>query len=213
MTSIVCRPARRPARHHPADPPWLFAKTGGCAANCRERGLPGAALAAAGPLCRPSDYLLPASGQRCPSGTAHLGDRDGARERPALPRKRADPPRRRPPPAEVVFRLQSTSTLILLASLFAAGICTAGDRRHRVLEPFGRPPSPAAWRCGWRWPCAGVCCGHLSFLAQLSAGGRPARLPGVVFGHAALPFRDFMISSLSLFSYATALWLHSEILI
>lgn len=35
--------------------------------------------------------------------------------------------------------------------------------------------------------------------------------PEWFFGHAALPFQDFMISSLSLFSYATALWLHSEI--
>ncbi len=59
------------------------------------------------------------SGQRCPLGTAHLWrPRRRPRERPALPRKRADPP---PPPTavgyEVVFRLQSTSTLILLASL------------------------------------------------------------------------------------------------
>ncbi len=90
------RPAHRPARHHPADPLlWLFAKNLVAAQRtagnvvCR-----GAALAAAGPLfCRPSDYLLPASGQRCPLGTAHLWrPRRRPRERPALPRKRADPP-------------------------------------------------------------------------------------------------------------------------
>ena len=60
---------------------WLFAKTGGCAANCRERGLPGSRAGCSwAPLCRPSDYLLPASGQRCPRAQRTFGDRDGARE-------------------------------------------------------------------------------------------------------------------------------------
>lgn len=61
---------------------WLFAKNLVAAQRtagnvvCR-----GAALAAARPLfCRPSDYLLPASGQRCPRAQRTFGDRDGARE-------------------------------------------------------------------------------------------------------------------------------------
>ncbi len=56
-------------------------KPGGCAANCRERGLPGSRAGCSwAPLCRPSDYLLPASGQRCPRAQRTFGDRDGARE-------------------------------------------------------------------------------------------------------------------------------------
>ena len=80
----------------------------------------GAALDAAGPLfCRPSDYLLSASGQRCPWAQRTFGDRDVARESDLHYRESVLilPP---PPTAagyEVVFRLQSTSTLILLASL------------------------------------------------------------------------------------------------
>ncbi len=67
------------------------------------------------------------------------------------------------------------------------------------------------WRFGWRWPCAGVCCGDLSFSLNYPLVAALHGFPEWFFGHAALPFRDFMISSLSLFSYATALWLHSEI--
>ncbi len=123
----LCRPARRPARHHPADPLlWLFAKNLVAAQRaaghvvCR-----GAALAAAGPhFRRPSDHLLPAAGQRWPVDAAHLWrSRRRPRKRSALSGKGADTA---PPPTaagyELVFRLQSTSTLILLASLSSAQV-------------------------------------------------------------------------------------------
>ncbi len=59
---------------------WLFAKT-----RWLRSELPGTWFAGSragcswAPLCRPSDHLLPASGQRCP-GQRTFGDRDGARE-------------------------------------------------------------------------------------------------------------------------------------
>ncbi len=129
-----------------------------------------------------------------PLGTAHLWrPRRRPRERSALPGKRADPP---PPPTaagcEVVFRLQSTSTLILLASLsspqefvqratadtaFWSFYFRSGRRRQRRGAVAGAGPAPAS------------AMGDLSFLAQLSAGGRSAWLPGVVLRprRAALP--------------------------
>ena len=53
----------------------------------------------------------------------------------------------------------------------------------------------------------GICFFSLNYPLVAALHG----FPEWFFGHAALPFQDFMISSLSLFSYATALWLHSEI--
>ncbi len=53
----------------------------------------------------------------------------------------------------------------------------------------------------------GICFFSLNYPLVAALHG----FPEWFFGRAALPFRDFMISSLSLFSYATALWLHSEI--
>ncbi|PLO03281.1 histidine kinase, partial [Klebsiella pneumoniae] len=53
----------------------------------------------------------------------------------------------------------------------------------------------------------GICLFSLNYPLVAALHG----FPEWFFGHAALPFQDFMISSLSLFSYATALWLHSEI--
>ncbi len=125
-------------------------------------------------------------GSDAPRAQRTFGDRDGARESDLHYRESVLilPP---PPTAagyEVVFRLQSTSTLILLASLSSpqefvqrATADTAfwsfyfglGRRRQRRGAVAGAGPAPAS------------AVGHLSFLAQLSAGGRPARLPGVVF--------------------------------
>lgn len=213
------RPAYRPARHHPADPLlWLFAKNLVAAQRtagnvvCR-----GAALDAAGPLfCRPSDYLLSASGQRCPWAQRTFGDRDVARESDLHYRESVLilPP---PPTAagyEVVFRLQSTSTLILLASLSSPQEFVQRATADTAFWSFyfglaAVASGVALWlalalRRRLLW---GICLFSLNYPLVAALHG----FPEWFFGHAALPFQDFMISSLSLFSYATALWLHSEI--
>jgi len=123
-----------------------------------------------------------------------------------------------PPPTaagyEMVFRLQSTSTLILLATLSSP-------------QEFGRSatPDPACWsfyfgraviasgialwlavalRRRLLW---GICLFSLNYPLVAALHGYPEWL----FGDALLPVQDYMISCLSLVSYATALWLHSEV--
>lgn len=119
-----------------------------------------------------------------------------------------------PPPGpagyEVVFHLQSSSTLILLATLSspeefvqAATIDTAFWSFYFGLAVVASGVA-LALRRRLLW---GICLFSLNYPLVAALHG----FPEWFFGHAALPFQDFMISSLSLFSYATALWLHSEI--
>lgn len=131
-----------------------------------------------------------------PLGWRTFGD-DVAREVICTTGKRADPP---PPPTaagyEVVFRLQSTSTLILLASLSSPQEFVQRATADTAFWSFyfGAVASGVAlWLA-----LAAASYGASVFLAQLSAGGRPARLrSGFSATYAALPFQDFMISSLS----------------
>ncbi|MFB4109881.1 7TM-DISM domain-containing protein, partial [Klebsiella pneumoniae] len=145
-----------------------------------------------------------------------FGDRDGARGSDLHYRERVLilPP---PPTAagyELVFRLQSTSTLILLASLSSAQAFVQRATADTAFWSFyfglaAVASGVALWlalalRRRLLW---GICLFSLNYPLVAALHG----FPEWFFGHAALPFQDFMISSLSLFSYATALWLHSEI--
>ncbi len=182
---------------------WLFAKNLVAAQRaaghvvCR-----GAALAAAGPhFRRPSDHLLPAAGQRWPVDAAHLWrSRRRPRKRSALSGKGADTA---PPPTaagyELVFRLQSTSTLILLASLSSAQAFVQRATADTAFWSFyfglaavasgvalaGAGPAPAS--------AMGICLFSLNYPLVAALHG----FPEWFFGHAALPFQDFMISSLA----------------
>lgn len=114
----------------------------------------------------------------------------------------------------MVFRLQSTSTLILLASLSSAQAFVQRATADTAFWSFyfglaAVASGVALWlalalRRRLLW---GICLFSLNYPLVAALHG----FPEWFFGHAALPFQDFMISSLSLFSYATALWLHSEI--
>ena len=170
-------------------------------------------MAAAGPhFRRPSDHLLPATGQRWPVDAAHLWrSRRRPRKRSALSGKGADTAAAG---YELVFRLQSTSTLILLASLSSAQAFVQRATADTAFWSFyfglaAVASGVALWlalalRRRLLW---GICLFSLNYPLVAALHG----FPEWFFGHAALPFQDFMISSLSLFSYATALWLHSEI--
>ncbi|SQC40097.1 histidine kinase [Klebsiella pneumoniae] len=114
----------------------------------------------------------------------------------------------------MVFRLQSTSTLILLASLSSPQEFVQRATADTAFWSFyfglaAVASGVALWlalalRRRLLW---GICLFSLNYPLVAALHG----FPEWFFGHAALPFQDFMISSLSLFSYATALWLHSEI--
>ncbi len=155
-------------------------------------------------------------GSDAPWAQRTFGDRDGARESDLHYRESVLilPP---PPTAagyEVVFRLQSTSTLILLASLSSPQEFVQRATADTAFWSFyfglaAVASGVALWlalalRRRLLW---GICLFSLNYPLVAALHG----FPEWFFGHAALPFQDFMISSLSLFSYATALWLHSEI--
>ena len=155
-------------------------------------------------------------GSDAPWDQRTFGDRDVARESDLHYRESVliIPP---PPTAagyEVVFRLQSTSTLILLASLSSAQVFVQRATADTAFWSFyfglaAVASGVALWlalalRRRLLW---GICLFSLNYPLVAALHG----FPEWFFGHAALPFQDFMISSLSLFSYATALWLHSEI--
>lgn len=162
----------------------------------------GAALAAAGPLFvdHLTIYYRPL-GSDAPWAQRTFGDRDGARESDLHYRESVLilPP---PPTAagyEVVFRLQSTSTLILLASLSSAQAfvqrATADTAFWLRLRP-GR----CRQRCGalaGAGPAPASAMGHLSFSLNYPLVAALHGFPEWFFGHAALPFQDFMISSLA----------------
>lgn len=123
-----------------------------------------------------------------------------------------------PPPTaagyEMVFRLQSSSTLILLATLSSpqefvrsATLDTAFWSFYFGLAVIAS--SIALWlaialRRRLLW---GICLFSLNYPLVAALHGYPEWL----FGSALLPVQDYMISCLSLVSYATALWLHSEV--
>ncbi|SUQ57092.1 Sensor histidine kinase YycG [Raoultella terrigena] len=123
-----------------------------------------------------------------------------------------------PPPGpagyEVVFHLQSTSTLILLATLSSpeefvqsATIDTAFWSFYFGLAIIAS--GIALWlaialRRRLLW---GICLFSLNYPLVAALHGYPEWL----FGQAVLPVQDYMISCLSLLSYATALWLHAEV--
>lgn len=123
-----------------------------------------------------------------------------------------------PPPTaagyEMVFRLQSSSTLILLATLSSpqefvhlATLDTAFWSFYFGLAVIAS--GIALWlaivlRRRLLW---GICLFSLNYPLVAALHGYPEWL----FGEALLPVQDYMISSLSLVSYATALWLHSEV--
>lgn len=70
---------------------------------------------------------------------------------------------------------------------------------------------PAASPCGLPLRCADVCCGICLFSLNYPLVAALHGYPEWLFGDALLPVQDYMISCLSLVSYATALWLHSEV--
>ena len=123
-----------------------------------------------------------------------------------------------PPPTaagyEMVFRLQSSSTLILLATLSSpqefvrsATLDTAFWSFYFGLAVIASGIAlwlAVALRRRLLW---GVCLFSLNYPLVAALHGYPEWL----FGDALLPVQDYMISCLSLVSYATALWLHSEV--
>lgn len=123
-----------------------------------------------------------------------------------------------PPPTaagyEMVFRLQSSSTLILLATLSSpqefvrsATLDTAFWSFYFGLAVIASGIAlwlAVALRRRLLW---GICLFSLNYPLVAALHGYPEWL----FGDALLPVQDYMISCLSLASYATALWLHSEV--
>ena len=123
-----------------------------------------------------------------------------------------------PPPTkagyEMVFRLQSSSTLILLATLSSpqefvrsATLDTAFWSFYFGLAVIAS--GIALWLAVAlrRRLLGGICLFSLNYPLVAALHGYPEWL----FGDALLPVQDYMISCLSLVSYATALWLHSEV--
>lgn len=123
-----------------------------------------------------------------------------------------------PPPVatgyEVVFRIQSSSTLLLLSTLSSPQEFTQSATRDSAFWSFYFglaviASGVALWlavllRRRLLW---GICLFSLNYPLVAALHGYPEWF----FGNAALPIQDAMISYLSLLSYATALWLHSEV--
>ncbi len=140
-------------------------------------------------------------GSDAPWAQRTFGDRDGARESDLHCRESVLilPP---PPTAagyEVVFRLQSTSTLILLASLSSPQEFVQRATADTAFWSFyfglaAVASGVALWlalalRRRLLW---GICLFSLNYPLVAALHG----FPEWFFGHAALPFQDFMISSL-----------------
>lgn len=123
-----------------------------------------------------------------------------------------------PPPGdagyEMVFRLRSSSTLILLATLSSPQEFVSNATRDTAFWSFyfglaAIASGIALWlalvlRRRLLW---GICLFSLNYPLVAALHGYPEWF----FGDAVLPVQDAMISYLSLLSYATALWLHSEV--
>ncbi|MRT49929.1 histidine kinase [Raoultella sp. RIT712] len=115
---------------------------------------------------------------------------------------------------DVVFRLQSSSTLILLATLSSPQEFVQAATRDTAFWSFYFglafiASGVALWlalllRRRLLW---GICLFSLNYPLVAALHGYPEWF----FGDAVLPVQDAMISYLSLLSYATALWLHSEV--
>lgn len=123
-----------------------------------------------------------------------------------------------PPPGDagydMVFRLHSSSTLILLATLSSPQEFVRTATRDTAFWSFyfglaAIASGIALWlalvlRRRLLW---GICLFSLNYPLVAALHGYPEWF----FGAAVLPVQDAMISYLSLLSYATALWLHSEV--
>ncbi|HCI5763806.1 sensor histidine kinase [Klebsiella quasipneumoniae] len=123
-----------------------------------------------------------------------------------------------PPPSaagyELLFRLQSSSSLILLATLSSPQEFAQAATRDTAFWSFYFglafiASGVALWlalvlRRRLLW---GICLFSLNYPLVAALHGYPVWF----FGDAVLPLQDAMISYLSLLSYATALWLHSEV--
>lgn len=123
-----------------------------------------------------------------------------------------------PPPRaagyEVAFRLQGSSSLILLATLSSPQEFVRSTTLDTAFWSFYFglaviASGIALWlavvlRRRLLW---GICLFSLNYPLVASLHGYPEWL----FGDALLPLQDYTISCLSLVSYATALWLHSEV--
>ncbi len=113
----------------------------------------------------------------------------------------------------MVFRLRSSSTLILLATLSSPGLSAPQPgipHSGAFILAAAIASGIALWlalllRRRLLW---GICLFSLNYPLVAALHGYPGG-----FGDAVLPVQDAMISYLSLLSYATALWLHSEVLI
>ena len=124
-----------------------------------------------------------------------------------------------PPPLaatgyEVVFRIQSSSTLLLLSTLSSPQEFLQSATRDTAFWSFYFglaviASGVALWlavllRRRLLW---GICLFSLNYPLVAALHGYPEWF----FGNAILRVQDAMISYLSLLSYATALWLHSEV--
>lgn len=123
-----------------------------------------------------------------------------------------------PPPAaagyDVVFRIQSSSTLLLLSTLSSPQEFLQSATRDTAFWSFYFglaviASGVALWlavllRRRLLW---GICLFSLNYPLVAALHGYPEWF----FGNAVLRIQDAMISYLSLLSYATALWLHSEV--
>lgn len=123
-----------------------------------------------------------------------------------------------PPPTaagyDIVFRLRSSSTLILLATLSSPQEFVRSATRDTAFWSFyfglaAIASGIALWlalllRRRLLW---GICLFSLNYPLVAALHGYPEWF----FGNTVLPVQDAMISYLSLLSYATALWLHSEV--
>ncbi|HDC4342093.1 TPA: histidine kinase [Klebsiella quasipneumoniae subsp. similipneumoniae] len=145
-----------------------------------------------------------------------FGDRSAARESDLDYRESVLilPPPPGPAGYDVVFRLQSNNTLILLATLSSPQEFVQSATRDSAFWSFYFglaviASGIALWlavllRRRLLW---GICLFSLNYPLVAALHGYPEWF----FGDAALPVQDAMVSYLSLLSYATALWLHSEV--
>jgi hypothetical protein len=113
----------------------------------------------------------------------------------------------------MVFRLRSSSTLILLATLSSPQEFVRTATRDTAFWSFilAWRRLPAESPCGLPFVASPPAVGNLPVFLNYPLVAALHGYPEWFFGDAVLPVQDAMISYLSLLSYATALWLHSEV--